>query len=139
MAHRKWKEIMQQPSMLPGPAVPGSCFASFHFLWAIHPIRPVHMMSTKFSDFLPPPILICIFTQSPFLNFLSPYCICFWGTPLPVQTSYMYMPPYISWQGRMTSEISSFRGHSQMPTKQSSRLGMAHTRCDDQNKKRGGS
>ena len=27
--------------MLPGPAVPGSCLASFHFLWAIHPIRPV--------------------------------------------------------------------------------------------------
>ena len=41
MAHRKWKEIKQQPSMLPGPAVSGSCLASFHFLWAIHPIRPV--------------------------------------------------------------------------------------------------
>ena len=27
--------------MLPGPAVPDSCLASFHFLWAIHPIRPV--------------------------------------------------------------------------------------------------
>ena len=24
MAHRKWKEIKEQPSMLPGPAVPGS-------------------------------------------------------------------------------------------------------------------
>ena len=47
MAHRKWKEIKQQPSMLPGPAVPGSFLASFHFLWAIlwaiHPIRPVHL------------------------------------------------------------------------------------------------
>ena len=42
MAHRKWKQIKLQPSMLPGPAVPGSCFASFHFRWAIHPIRPVH-------------------------------------------------------------------------------------------------
>ena len=42
MAHRKWKKIKQQPSMLPGSAVPGSCLASFHFLWAIHPIRPVH-------------------------------------------------------------------------------------------------
>ena len=41
MAHRKWIEIRQQPSMLPGPPVPGSCLASFHFLWAIHPIRPV--------------------------------------------------------------------------------------------------
>ena len=28
--------------MLPSPAVPGSCLASFHFRWAIHPIRPVH-------------------------------------------------------------------------------------------------
>ena len=35
MAHRKWKEIELQPSMLPGPAVPGSCLASFHFRWAI--------------------------------------------------------------------------------------------------------
>ena len=41
MAHRKLKEIKQQPSMLPGPAVPGSCLASFHFRWAIHPILPV--------------------------------------------------------------------------------------------------
>ena len=35
MAHRKWKESKQQPSMLPGPAVPGCCYISFHFLWAI--------------------------------------------------------------------------------------------------------
>ena len=35
MAHRKWKEIKQQPSMLPGPAVPGFSLVSFHFLWAI--------------------------------------------------------------------------------------------------------
>ena len=31
MAHRKRKEIKQQPSMLPGQAVPGSCLVSFHF------------------------------------------------------------------------------------------------------------
>ena len=37
---RKWKESKQQPSMLPGPAVPGCCL-SFYFLWAIHPIDPV--------------------------------------------------------------------------------------------------
>ena len=41
MAHRKWKEAKQ----LPGTAGPcnmlGCCFISFHFLWAIHPIRPV--------------------------------------------------------------------------------------------------
>ena len=35
MAHRKWKEFKQQPSMLPGSAVPGSCLVSSHFLWAI--------------------------------------------------------------------------------------------------------
>ena len=35
MAHRKWKDTKQQPSMLPGPAVPGSSLVSFHFLWAI--------------------------------------------------------------------------------------------------------
>ena len=35
MAHRKWKESKQQPSMLPGPAVPGCCLVSFHILWAI--------------------------------------------------------------------------------------------------------
>ena len=42
MAHRKWKEIKQQPSMLPGPAVPGSCLVSFHFLWAILSTSTVH-------------------------------------------------------------------------------------------------
>ena len=35
MTNRKWKEIKQQPIMLPVPAVPGSCLVSFHFLWAI--------------------------------------------------------------------------------------------------------
>ena len=35
MAHRKWKESKQQPSMLPSPAVPGCSLVSFHFLWAI--------------------------------------------------------------------------------------------------------
>ena len=35
MAHRKWKETKQQPSMLPGPAVPGCSLVSFHFLRAI--------------------------------------------------------------------------------------------------------
>jgi len=31
--HSKWKETKQQPSMLPGPPVPGCCLVSFHFLW----------------------------------------------------------------------------------------------------------
>ena len=35
MAHRKWKETKQQPSLLPRPAVPGCSLVSFHFLWAI--------------------------------------------------------------------------------------------------------
>ena len=35
MAHRKQKETKQQPSLLPGPAVPGCSLVSFHFLWAI--------------------------------------------------------------------------------------------------------
>ena len=37
--------------MLPGPAVPGSCLASFHFRWAIHPIRPV-LVCRPFQHFL---------------------------------------------------------------------------------------
>ena len=35
MARRKWNETKQQPSLLPGPAVPGCSLVSFHFLWAI--------------------------------------------------------------------------------------------------------
>ena len=40
----------KQPSMLPGPAVPGCCLISFHFLWAIHPIRPVQKDCNPFSE-----------------------------------------------------------------------------------------
>ena len=50
MAHRKWKETKQQPSMLPGPAVPGCCLISFHFLLAIHPIRPVQQFLSSLSQ-----------------------------------------------------------------------------------------
>jgi len=35
MAHRKWKEFKQQPSMLLGSAVPGGCLVSFYFLMSI--------------------------------------------------------------------------------------------------------
>ena len=35
MVHRKWRETKQQPSVLPGPAVPVSCLVSFHILWDI--------------------------------------------------------------------------------------------------------
>ena len=43
MAYRKWKETKQQPSMLSGPAVPGSCLVSFHILWAILSTSTVHV------------------------------------------------------------------------------------------------
>ena len=39
LPHRKWKEIKQQPSMLPGPAVPGCCFSFFPFPVG-HPLHP---------------------------------------------------------------------------------------------------
>ena len=32
---QEMERIKQQPSMLPGSAVPGCCLHSFHFLWAI--------------------------------------------------------------------------------------------------------
>ena len=45
MAPRKWKDTKQ----LPGTARPGNmlgcCLISFHFLWAIHKIRPVQKES----------------------------------------------------------------------------------------------
>ena len=44
MSHRKWKETKQQPSMLPGPAVPGCCLVSFHFLCCILYSRSVWML-----------------------------------------------------------------------------------------------
>ena len=44
MAHRKWNEIKQQPSMLPGPAVPDCSLVSFYFLWAILSTGTVHYL-----------------------------------------------------------------------------------------------
>ena len=41
MSHRKRRETKQQPSMLPGPAVPGCCLVSFRFLCNIHSIHSV--------------------------------------------------------------------------------------------------
>ena len=38
MSHRKRRETKQQPSMLPGPAVPGCCLVNFHFLCDIHSV-----------------------------------------------------------------------------------------------------
>ena len=52
----------------------------------------VHMTSVKFSHFLTPSPLVCIFTQSPLLSFLtaSPFGVP--PSPLPVQTSYVHAP-----------------------------------------------
>ena len=41
MAHRKWKEAKQLPSTAGPGNMLGCCLIYFHFLWAIHPIRPV--------------------------------------------------------------------------------------------------
>ena len=48
MAHRKWKETKKQPSMLPGPAVPGCSLVYFHFLWEI--LCPQAVVSIAYSD-----------------------------------------------------------------------------------------
>ena len=45
MSHRKQRETKQQPSMLPGPAVPGCCLVSFRFLCDIHSIHSLHEIS----------------------------------------------------------------------------------------------
>ena len=42
MAHRKWKEAKQLPGTAGLGNMLGCCLISFHFLLAIHPIRPVH-------------------------------------------------------------------------------------------------
>ena len=42
IAHRKWKQIQQQPGTAGPGNMLGCCLLSFHFLWAIHPICPVH-------------------------------------------------------------------------------------------------
>ena len=42
MSHRTWRLTKQQPSMLPGPAVPGCCLVYFCFLCDIHSIHSVH-------------------------------------------------------------------------------------------------
>ena len=48
LPHRKWKQIKQQPSMLPGPAVPGCCWISLHFLWGKLSTRTVVFMELTF-------------------------------------------------------------------------------------------
>ena len=43
MAYRKWKECKQQPGTAGPGNMLGCCLIYFHFLWAIHPIRPVQI------------------------------------------------------------------------------------------------
>ena len=43
MAHRKWKEAKQLPGTAGSGNMLGCSLIFFHFLWAIHPIRPVLM------------------------------------------------------------------------------------------------
>ena len=45
MAYRKWKECKQQPGTAGPGNMLGCCLIYFHFLWAIHPIRPVQSKS----------------------------------------------------------------------------------------------
>ena len=48
MAHRKWKEAKQLPDTAGPGNMLGCCLIFFHFLWAIHPIRPVHLVKKIF-------------------------------------------------------------------------------------------
>ena len=53
MAPRKWKEIKQQPDTAGPGNILGCCLLSFHFLWplwAIHPIRPVHILPIPYLE-----------------------------------------------------------------------------------------
>ena len=51
MAHRKWKEIKQQPGTVGPGNMLGYCLVSFHFRCDIHPIRPVsESLSLAYCD-----------------------------------------------------------------------------------------
>ena len=50
MWHRKWRETKQNPSMFPGPAVPGCCLVSFCFLCDIHSIHSVQFAAHVTSN-----------------------------------------------------------------------------------------
>ena len=50
MAHRKRKETKLQPSTAGPGNMLGCCLISFHFLRAIHPIRPVHIILFYFRS-----------------------------------------------------------------------------------------
>ena len=53
---RKWKESKQRASILPGPAVPGCCLISLHFLWlstpsALYNNKPLSLENSPFFSF----------------------------------------------------------------------------------------
>ena len=48
MAHRKWKEIKQQPGTAGPGSMLGCCLVPFHFLWAI--LCPQAVEHTKLSS-----------------------------------------------------------------------------------------
>ena len=99
MAHRKWKKNKQQPSMLPGSAVPGSCLASFHFLWAIHPICPVlrWKVKTRLREHVSwLPLAAGASSHKPRLHLLAEYCmyvIRCWCCLLHIWTGTMTVRP----------------------------------------------
>ena len=70
MAHQKWKEAKQ----LPGTAGPGNmlgcCLISFHFLWVIHPIRPVYV-TLFLKDYMTPHSLKSLYLRVPYLTRIS--------------------------------------------------------------------
>ena len=58
MAHRKWKEIKQQPGTAGPGNMLGCCLLSFHFLWAIHPIRPALCYQSNLAPKVFKPLLL---------------------------------------------------------------------------------
>ena len=64
MAHRKWNETKQQPSLLPDPAMPDCSLVSFHILWAI--LCPQAVLSF-------PPSVYCMCIQ-PLVRFRTEVC-----------------------------------------------------------------
>ena len=62
MAHRKWNETKQQPSLLPGPAVPVCSLVSFHFLWAMTP-QAVHCIAADFETAVTTPKYLITFDK----------------------------------------------------------------------------
>ena len=93
MAHRKLKEIKQEASMLPGPAVPGCCLVSFHFLWAILSTSTVPSLS--FGLELLTKLRLRHYDQSPrlFMNLCSTQCSLIVGVSLPLSIRLFVFAP----------------------------------------------